>query len=198
MIFLPYILTYILTFMTSFNLTADTSYSPSSYAAPANPAQSTTVNTGYVLVPESQLKDIYGPKQPAVNLKDLTDKALSLKTDALGARSEIGSGLTTYTKAVNNLKDAENVHKAAEQLVSDRKKTVDDASAKLTVSIKKAQDASQKVKDAAKKLHDGKKSAKKPSDATDAERVATLTSDVATSLDTAISQANAELTKTKN
>ena len=151
--------------------------------------------TGYVMVPESRLQEMFTPQGPQINLKDLANTALATKNVAQAARLDVNTELNNYKKAAQNVADAEAVSKAAQQLISDRKKAKDAQKIKLEASIEKARQVSQTAKDHVKKIRDNEKAAKNPSDKSDAERAANITEEMATSVDATINQALAEVTK---
>jgi len=147
--------------------------------------------TGYVMVPESRLQEIFAPQGPQVDLKKLSDAAFAAKNAAQSARLDITTELNNYKKTAQSVADAEAVSKAAQQLISDRKKAKDAQEARLKDSIAKARTVVQTAKAHIKAIHDNPKAAKNP----DTARAANITEEMATSVDTTINQALAEVAK---
>jgi len=130
----------------SFNLVAPQAVLPSSQRPPE----------GYVMVPESKLKEVLNPPS-STDLKELTNNALAAKQEALGIRSDITSSLSSFKKSVNDLRDAQNMQKQVQKMIDDRIQAKENQATKLQNVIKKAQDTVDKARASISQINDNTK-----------------------------------------
>jgi hypothetical protein len=157
------------------------------------PANQPPPPTGYVLVPQDRLEEVFTPKEEGPSLKDLATAALAGKIELLKLRADVVSGLKDYKRAKQELKESENMLKALQKLIEDRTKAKDAQAEKLNVSIKTTKEKIKTAQDAVKKIREGKKTAEKPADANEAERTAVGIDDVIASTQESVNQATAEI-----